>query len=333
MHAKHAGKRQEGPEEQQYFAVSPLLIRPWENGRFAVYLKQDGRYVLYTRQDEAFTERHRSKLFHMGVKDVYVPAGQKEDYESYLSENLGKLLEDDAIPVQERSGVLYEASVSVVRDLFEEKLPEPLTDKQFDKIQKLVKASTRFFNTSSALKSMARLIAHDYEIYNHSVNTLVFTSFLLQTFKDKVDAELLVRCGVGAILHDFGKAKVPKAVLDKRPDARSTREAELVRSHPSLGVGMCATVTMAQETLHCILFHHEQEDGKGYPSGLQGREIPFYVKALSVANAYDNLTTHRPGSPRRSPFEALNAMKARQGAYDPEMIKRLVLVLADAEIV
>lgn len=301
------------------------------SGPFAVYLRQREKYVLYTKRGQAFTAKHQQKLYELGVKEVFVQAEQKEHYDQYLSENLASLLDDEDIPPGHRAGALYESSLNVVREVFDTKLPMPLNEERLKRITKLVKAGAVFLKKPAALKSMAALIGHDYGVYSHSVNVMVFTTFLLQAAKGS--DELQERAAIGAMLHDYGKCKIPKRVLEKKMADMTQREEELYRSHPNLGVGMCATVPLAAEAIHCILFHHEAENGSGYPSGLTGAELPVYVKALNLANAYDNLTSDTPQGPARRPFEALNAVKARQNQFDLEMIKRLILILADGGIV
>ena len=316
---------------ETYLAVSPLLIRPWSEGRFSVYLRQDDHLVLYANRGEAFTPQLRERLFNMGVKEVYVPSWQKEEYEGYLEENLGMLLEDESIPMAERSGAMYAASMALVRDVFDQKLPKPLGQKGYERIRDLVRGGMKFFGNQNALKQMAKLISHDYEIYSHSVNVMVLTSFLLLTMEDQ-DQEKTARCAVGAMLHDFGKSRIPRTILDKRPDTLSAADQEALRSHPNLGVGMCAAAPLSPEAIHCILFHHEREDGSGYPSGLTGMDIPGYVKALSVCDVYDNLTSGAWSRQARTPFEALQYLEGRRGEFDTEMLKRLILVLANADI-
>lgn len=315
----------------QFFGVSPLLIRPTASGQFAIYLRQDENLVLYARKDEAFTARHRTRLFDMGIKEVFVRMDQKLAYEGYLEENLAPLLADEDIPLPNRAAAFYEASVGVVKDLFGAKLPEPLKPDSLEKLQNLVRTVTKFFASDDALKHIARLIAHDYELYNHSINVMVLTHYMLQSF-EKADHELMVKCALGALLHDFGKTRVPKAVLDRRLDTLSAKELSTYQTHPAVGVGMCTAVPLEQEVLHCILFHHEREDGSGYPSGLRGQDIPFYVKCLAVCDAYDNYTNNSAYGPARTPFEAIQLMRSKGGEFDKEVLKNLVLILANADI-
>ncbi|MBG0775340.1 MAG: HD domain-containing protein [Desulfovibrionaceae bacterium] len=330
--ARPVQRQAAAPTRLSFVPVSPLLIRPWSKGPFSVYLRQDDRYVLYTSLGEAFTPRHRNKLFDMGVGEIYILATQQEQYEGYLEDNLGDLLADEDIPLPQRSEAFMEASTAVVRDLFGKKLPEPLSGEAYARIRQVVEDGVRFLGRKESLRHVARLISHDYEIYRHSINVMIFTLFVLQTV-DGFDQDRLCRCAVGALLHDFGKAGVPRAILHKKPEHMLPEDETLLRAHPNKGVALCAQVPMPQEALNAILFHHEREDGSGYPAGIRGEEIPIYVRALSVCDAYDNLTADTSWAKAKKPFEALKEIKAHVAEFDPDMIRRLVLVLANAQIV
>lgn len=317
-----------GPD---FFPVSPMLIRTRIKGGFELYLKQGDDYVKYTSKGELFTDAHRDRLDELGVRHVYVPAGDRQDYASYLQDNLPALLMDEGIPVPDRTVAWYQASVDLAERVLDDKLSKPMNKARFARIQELLEASTRFFTTEGALKHIARFVGKGYKGHDHGLGTMVLTTFVLMTYDDCTE-ELLRRCSLGSMLHDLGKTTIPAETLARRPEDRSLREEEQVRKHPSAGVALCAGVALPQETLNCILFHHEREDGQGYPSGMAGSFIPFYVKVLRVCDSYDNLTRATPWRPAMGPFQALNAIRARKGEYDVGAIKRLIAVLADADI-
>jgi len=324
---EHAGT----PEGPEYFPVSPLLIRTQVKGGFELYLKQGDSYVLYTRKGERFTQGHRENLDDMGVRHVFVKSDQRQDYSAYLQDNLAALLQDEAIPLPERTVAWYQASVELAERVLDDKLSKPMNKARFARIQELLEASTRFFTTDGALKQIARYIGKGYKSFDHGLGTMVLTTFVLMTYEECTE-DLLKHCALGAMLHDIGKTTVPDETLARRPEDRSLREVEQIKTHPSAGVALCAGVALPQETLNCILFHHEREDGKGYPSGMSGGYIPFYVKVLSVCDAYDNLTRAKAWRPAMGPFQALNSMRSRKGEFDVGAVKRLIGVLADADI-
>ena len=328
MASDRHGEREAGPA---YFPISPMLIRTQVRGGFELYLKQGDGFVLYTRKGERFSDQHRDNLEDMGVRHVYVKADQRQDFAAYLQDNLVALLQDEAIPLPERTVAWYQAAVELAERVLDDKLSKPMNKARFARVQELLEASTRFFSTDGALRRIARYIGKGYKSFDHGLGTMVLTTFVLMTYQE-TDDEMLRRCALGSLLHDIGKTAVPDEVLARRPEDRSLSEEQQVRTHPSAGVALCASVSLPQESLNCILFHHEQEDGNGYPSGMSGSYIPYYVKALRVCDSYDTLTRSTAWRPAMGPFQALNAIRSRKGEYDVGAIKRLIGVLADADI-
>ena len=136
----------------------------------------------------------------------------------------------------------------------------------------------------------------------------------------------------GAILHDIGKLRIPKEILDS-PIKLSPNNEAVFRTHPVKGVAMCASLPLSVDVINAILFHHERMDGSGYPSGIAGEAIPLPVRVLALADAYETLIAGRPQTKGLTPYQALRVLSEdRKGAFDPETVKRLVLVLSGADM-
>ncbi|WP_235896674.1 HD-GYP domain-containing protein [Oceanidesulfovibrio marinus] len=316
---------------QKLIPISPMMIFPSTMGQFSVYLRQDDKYVLYSGKNERFTERHREALHDIGVSQVFILPQHKELYDRYVEENLGRILNDEDLPLRERAGVLYNASVELMRDTFETSLPMPLGHKQFERLTELVRYSASFLTMERALKAVAGFISHDYKTFTHSVQVFVYVLSILSTYD--LDKETLVQSGLGAILHDLGKARIPKYILYK-PGSLTDEEREQVNAHPVLGVSMCAQLPLSSHATNTILFHHERMDGKGYPTKLKGEDIPLCVRVASVCDVYDMLITNKPYAQALRPYEALKMMRdGMKGAFDLDVYKRLITVLSGAEII
>jgi hypothetical protein len=321
-----------GSDSALYAAVSPLLLRPWAQGLFAVYLKQGSDYVLYTNKGAAFTDEHRQKLADLGVARVYITKSQLRDFEHYLREHLADILPDESIPLDMRAEAWFHATVSLVNDVLEEKLPRPLKQNKFFQIRQIVRDTIEFFHAPENLRSVTKLISKGFRNYQHSIGTMVLHYCVLQTY-NQAGMDVLFRSTLGALLHDVGKPAVPEHILQKKPSAMSVEEREAYRSHPSLGAGLVINLPLELETHHCILFHHEQEDGAGFPSGLPADAIPYYLKVLCLCNVYDGLTRATPWRPAHTPYEALQRIQTRKSAFDRDALKRLIYTLANAEII
>jgi HD-GYP domain-containing protein (c-di-GMP phosphodiesterase class II) len=106
-----------------------------------------------------------------------------------------------------------------------------------------------------------------------------------------LSAEAVERVGIAGVLHDIGKVDVSPAVLEK-PGPLDETEREHVRRHPLIGARLLAGTPFA-EAAPIVIAHHEQPDGRGYPLGLCGNEIPFEACIVSVADAYDAMRSDR----------------------------------------
>lgn len=323
---------QDPPQDAEgFFPISPLMIRNWSKGRFALYLRQGPSFVLYTSKGDAFTDVHRRKLDDMGVLQVYVDGAERGAYASYLLENLPDLLLDENIPMEQRSEAWYQGSLMALRRVFEERLPKGLAKRRFGELSDMLRTGMAFFNQNGALKQVARLVARGYKSYNHSLGCAVLTYFVCAG-SPKVHPDRLHAVCLGALLHDLGKTQVAQDLLDRDPDTLSLGERDKVRAHAAAGVALCANLGLEPETVNCILFHHERVDGSGYPSGISGEALPFYVKALAVCDVYDNLTRPAPWRPARTPYEALRYMKMHREGFDVDAMRRLINVLSGAEV-
>jgi putative nucleotidyltransferase with HDIG domain len=316
--------------EQHYFAVSPNSMRPRTVLPFDVHVRRDDSLVLYMREGEFFTARHRRELCGAGTGDVYVWEARRSEFDSYVEGNLGDILLDERLPVEERSRVFNDTSAAIVHRVLEHKLPQGISRPTFDRMLTLVRDSIRHLSAADFLRTVTALVSHDFRTYSHSIHVFVYASALLHTYG--LDDATMVQCGLGAILHDVGKTEVPAHILNK-PGPLSEREWRIVREHPRRGLEMCADLPLSEHVRGCILHHHEKADGGGYPDGLSAEAIPLPVRVLTLADIYDALTSTRPYAKACTPFEALRVMRNEMGAcLDTEAFRRLVAILGSARL-
>lgn len=97
---------------------------------------------------------------------------------------------------------------------------------------------------------------------------------------------------VAAHLHDIGKIGVPDAILNK-PDRLEEEEWEAIKKHPKTGADILSKSRHLNELKDIVLYHHESYDGKGYPSGLKGKEIPLGARIIAICDSIDAMTSDR----------------------------------------
>ncbi|QGY39604.1 HD domain-containing protein [Pseudodesulfovibrio cashew] len=314
-----------------YFPVSPVMLFPEAFGDFAVYLWQGGDFVLYTKAGQKFTLRHRQVLHRNDVQEVYVQGSEKLQYEQYIEKHLGKILQDETLPIAVRSKIFYEASTVVMQDVFDRKLPSALRARHFNRITDIVKNSIKFLASDNSLSSVAPFISHDYKTYTHCMHVFICSVALFHVY-DMTPGEVF-ECSLGALLHDVGKTKIPHSILNKR-GSLTQGEREIIKEHPVHGVSMCAHLPLTQNSVNCILFHHEKLDGTGYPAGLKADNIPLPVRIITMVDVYDALTSTRPYAEAMDPYEALTLMRhSMRDGLDMSVFKRFVAVLSGADMI
>ena len=130
-----------------------------------------------------------------------------------------------------------------------------------------------------------------------------------------------------ALLHDIGKLAVPEHILAK-PGPLTQEEFQKIRLHPQVGAEIISAVPFPYPVAPLILSHHERWDGKGYPQGLRGNEIPLGARILSVVDHFDALTSDRPYHKAMTTEAALALLTQEAGrALDPTVVQRFIYML------
>ncbi|WP_455281970.1 HD-GYP domain-containing protein [Cupriavidus necator] len=170
-------------------------------------------------------------------------------------------------------------------------------------------ASRSLSRHGQALLALARLKARDDYNYLHAfaVCALMIAVGRTLSLPDEEVREL----GLAGLVHDIGKLTLPEAVLLKA-GARTPEEEETYRRHPSAGYRILNEARLYSNIpLDVCVHHHERVDGRGYPFGLVGGELSLHAKIAAICDAYDSLTSARPGHQEWSPARAMEYMAVR----------------------
>jgi len=147
------------------------------------------------------------------------------------------------------------------------------------------------------------------------------TEIAVTLAKEKGLSEDEIRCiRLAGLLHDLGKIGVPDEILHK-PGRLAEEEFNWIKEHPERSEKILRTIIKDKEVLAIIKHHHERYAGGGYPEGISGDKIPFGARLLSVADAYDAMTSNRPYRRAMSPQEAREQLLSNRGSqFDPEAV-------------
>lgn len=135
-------------------------------------------------------------------------------------------------------------------------------------------------------------------------------------------------CEVGGFLHDLGKVGVSDAILNK-PDRLTDNEYAVIKTHPSVGGRLLANHPLAKLAYEAVVGHHERPDGKGYPNGLAGEVIPEVARIVSIADAFDAMTStrsYRKGMPMEKALSIIGSELGSQ--FDATLAKHFLSLSA-----
>ena len=204
---------------------------------------------------------------------------------------------------------------------------DALTESFNTMMQSVVAAEAETQSTYvGAIRALAMALdARDPYTAGHSERVSAIAVAIGRQMRLKEDQIEVLR--LGALLHDIGKIGVSDHVL-RKPAALTTEEYELIKQHPALGARILRSVPFLARHIPIVELHHERPDGKGYPHGLAGDEIPVLARIAHVADAFDAMTSARAYRPARGAPEALAELWSSAGAqFDAEAVQALARVL------
>ena len=180
-----------------------------------------------------------------------------------------------------------------------------------------------FIQTSIALATA--IDARDRYTHGHSERvshySLVIAKELIDSGKMEFDREFMETVQLSALLHDVGKIGIRDQILNK-PAALTPEEFEIMKTHVTIGETIVKPIKGLNHLADGILCHHERWDGKGYPHGLTGKDIPVIGRIVNIADSYDTMTTARAYKKSCTPEEAFDEFKKCAGLqFDPELVE------------
>jgi HD-GYP domain-containing protein (c-di-GMP phosphodiesterase class II) len=172
-----------------------------------------------------------------------------------------------------------------------------------------------FLGTLEALTTS--IDAKDKYTCGHSQRVALLTAQLADAAG--LDADQVDRFRIAGLVHDIGKIGVPEHVLTKEGDL-TEEEFHAICKHPEIGARILRDIPQMEDILGGVLHHHEKHDGGGYPHGLAGNDIPLVARMISLADAFDAMSssrTYRNAMTRQSVLDEMKRVSGMQ--FDPEL--------------
>jgi diguanylate cyclase (GGDEF)-like protein len=179
----------------------------------------------------------------------------------------------------------------------------------------------------TSIKTLISVInAKDRYTYSHVERVVIYCRLMAD--KLGLCEEEKKKLIFGAYMHDIGKINISKEILIKKMPP-SGEEWEILKQHPSNGAAIIEPVESLRVIVPLILHHHERYDGKGYPAGLAGEDIPYLARVLTIADSFDAMTSKRSYTNLRKTYdEAVEELRACAGTqFDPELTEIFIKMI------
>ncbi len=280
-----------------------------------------------------------SNYFIMPPKTLLIKDIVSED-KSIMPENIYKKVKDALMPIKETLlapiNIGGELSGNIALDVSKDN-PSSFSNNSYKEIENISYILTAFltikhynefqksFQKEIIFTLLRTLDLFDPNIEGHSEFVAQYSAKLGEAMGlDKNRVEDLYLAG---LLHDIGKMGISKEILNK-PTKLTKEEYEIVKEHPVLAYTVINTSDKLKKLAPIIRHHHERYDGKGYPDGLKGEEIPLESRIMAVVDSWEAMTTERTYKKALTFEEALEELRKNSGTqFDPEVVKAFFKLL------
>jgi putative nucleotidyltransferase with HDIG domain len=256
-------------------------------------------------------QRLLKRLIGMGIHYIYIKDQKTKDI--IIREPISAKMRNKAMNAIEQNFLELKNVQIQSNSVILEKVASNLKDLIHDIIFEIK-------NNKDLLVLLADVYAYDHYIFTHSLSVTMYTLAIgMKLHLTEKELEIL---GLGAILHDVGKMKIPEQILLK-PDRLSQEEYEEIKKHAEEGFQILRKIpSLSLVVAHCAYQHHERLDGSGYPRGIKDNEIHFFGKIIAVADVFDAVTSNRVYRQAMLPHEGLEILYSGSGTlFDQKIIE------------
>lgn len=269
--------------------------------------------------------RQEIEDFHRKYIQLYIPEDQRKLY-------LRSLVRETSVDDVQKANVLKDSALAYLHNIFDK-------DKEFstevlsqgiegcrEVVENMVDVLDHH-NIDSLRGLIGNLSFHDFYTYDHSINVSMYCITIYKAINPKATKRELMHAGLGGLLHDLGKIKIPTHILNN-PGGLSDDDYKEIKKHPDFGLdlllnGHCEVDKEIDLKIiaRIVHEHHENFDGTGYPTKKKGKEeIHLLARVCTIADFFDAITTKRSYNEVLSITDAMNTMrKFRATKLDPDI--------------
>ncbi len=262
-------------------------------------------------------------------RDKYYQLYVREDERDLYLRSLGVV---EGAPDVEKAAVIKDSAISYLESIFESghEFTNEVLEETIEGCRESVESMIDVIQDYSILdvqKLIADLSFHDFYTYDHSINVSMYSISILKALKPDAKRPELLMAGMGGLLHDLGKVKIPTRIINN-PGKLSEEDFGIIKNHPDYGLELlnshcCDHGEVNFDVIKRVVGeHHENFNGTGYPNKLKGKEISVLARITAIADFYDAITTKRSYHEVLPTADALEVMARSVGRkIDPKIFE------------
>lgn len=306
------------------FVSTPLSKVPCNSELVAdIFIKIGEKFIKFKEKGDVIPEEKYNYFISMNVKELYVSLEEVSIFETAIESTKQAAIEAAVTEVGEDNRDLVVQQAELKETVYEAFLEEALSNETVNILLEQVQHFVSIVKDKNPSADIfAKISSMNNTIAEHSMN-VANLSLLFGMVTGQNHQLVLENLYMGALFHDYGKAKIPANVMDK---PKSVAYAKAINDHPSVGVDMLKKNTdINKQVLTIVAEHHEQFGGVGFPKGMTGDVIYGLSKIVSIANIFDNVCMENRRNKTTMYKTAIKVLEYDKGKqFDPELLPRIL---------
>lgn len=306
----------------EYFKVPSYIFKQGEKLANDVYIYQERHYLIFKSKGSSWGLVDAEKLVNANVESLYIKFPSHREHHDFLQNKLKNFLESKDVTPEAKAVMLHDTADPIINSCFK----TPGSAELIAGAGKFAKSCIQYLNERGSMLELVKLSTACLDEHTHGLQTSAYSVALAKRAGYK-DQNLLLALGLGALLHDIGKAKLPPQILHK-PSDLDENEWQLMRQHPELGEQILDNKSIVPLLAKQIVKeHHERVNGKGYPRGL--KNLHPFSRIVGIAECFNSLTSNRVYAKAMPPFEALKFMiQTMRHEFDQALLEKFIELLS-----
>ncbi len=306
----------------------PVTLRSIKTGAFAecdLYLQtevnQEIKYLLYCKGNTLFDDEQKESFVKKNINKICVMKNGHAQYLRYMEMNLEQIAHDEMTALHERIRIVYDIATNMLMDAMKYSNILVNIERARDWMTVIIDF---MLHDKEVYSLLMKVLTYDGNLWSHSVNIAIMGS--LFGYYLGFSANDLLTLGTGLLLHDIGNVRLDPYMAKKEYEKLTKEEKEQFRKHPDLGfILLTKSNNLARESCLIAKQHHEQYNGKGYPEGLKGEEIPYFSRISRILDEFEMRMSKIVTNRGNQVFQVLQCMVTRmEGNFDKGILKKFI---------